>query len=450
MRQDIHRYFNALGLSPGASADDIRVAYRRLIQEWHPDRFAVGSLMQTTAEDQTKDLNEAYEWLYKKRHYRRFLGTAGKAHRPASEAEKSAEASDADPKEPSRSAGGVRPTPPPARRPWPAFARSLRFWKMMGLTTVVAAAALLLIPRIGPPLAALWRAQTGAPASVLRIPTPTPPSAASASPAEPAASTAVPAAAVARTASTALAPGTPQIETAERQAIPTQVESEQTAPELERATPVRIATRLAEDVAATPTAFRSSAPEAARDSGWGGASPQPELGQRADPIPLSEISPEIDAPQAGVLSGVEMDTRLDEAETHLDTFDVGDSAEWVKIVQGRPDEAVEGAFRYGSSIVTFDKGRVSGWTNGEPRLRVSWLSFADVEDRLDAFTIGSTRGEVFEIQGNPDSASADAYIYGTDAVYFQNDRVISWTQNDERLRTRFMPTLPFFDPHVSR
>ena len=76
MRPDLHRYFITLGLSPGASANDIRGAYRKLIQEWHPDRFTAGSLMQTTAEDHTKDLNEAYENLYKKRLYRKFLGMA--------------------------------------------------------------------------------------------------------------------------------------------------------------------------------------------------------------------------------------------------------------------------------------------------------------------------------------------------------------------------------------
>ena len=94
MPQDIHRHFATLGLNPGASAGDIRTAYRRLVQEWHPDRFAAGSLMQTTAEDQTKDLNEAYEWLYKKRHYRRFLAEGKKVRNPARGADPDAGASE--------------------------------------------------------------------------------------------------------------------------------------------------------------------------------------------------------------------------------------------------------------------------------------------------------------------------------------------------------------------
>jgi hypothetical protein len=72
VRKDIIPYYRALGLSPGAEALEIRRAYRQLIQQWHPDLYKAGSPMQTTAEDITKEINEAYDQLYRKRLYKNF------------------------------------------------------------------------------------------------------------------------------------------------------------------------------------------------------------------------------------------------------------------------------------------------------------------------------------------------------------------------------------------
>ena len=164
-----------------------------------------------------------------------------------------------------------------------------------------------------------------------------------------------------------------------------------------------------------------------------------------DWIPRSSGSdPGPGAPLASALSGTELDQRLNEAETQLETFEAGDSPDRVRAVQGSPDEAVSGAFRYGSSMVYFEKGRVSGWVNGVPRLRIPSLFDSDLQDEIDAFTLGSTRGEVFRIQGRPDSVAGNAYTYGQSTVFFENDRVASWIRGDQRLRTRIVPDLPFF------
>jgi hypothetical protein len=416
MPQDIHRHFATLGLNPGASAGDIRTAYRRLVQEWHPDRFAAGSLMQTTAEDQTKDLNEAYEWLYKKRHYRRFLAEGKKVRNPARGADPDAGASE------SGEGKGAAPKKPPRRPPKtgaPPF-RSRRLWR----TTAVAAglAAALFITIIWIRSAPLARAAPGAEAP--RSAPPAPPASVAAPAAPPAAETGRPPSA--RIAAPEMPVIRPLRDEPRTFALP------------ERAAPAAIATGLAEAAMPVPSVERPAA------IGLGN-SPSPSL-----PIRPPGISLPADPPEAPALSGEDLDTRLDEAETQLETFDIGDASDRVRIVQGSPDEAVEGVFRYGSSMVFFDKGRVSGWTNGVPRLRVPSLSFADLQDEIDAFTVGSTRGEVFEIQGRPDAASPDAYFYGSDAVYFENDRVASWTRTGGRLRTRLLPELPFFDPHLGR
>jgi hypothetical protein len=149
-------------------------------------------------------------------------------------------------------------------------------------------------------------------------------------------------------------------------------------------------------------------------------------------------------------AAVDRDRRLDASEAELETFEMGDSAERVRRVQGRPDEAVPGAFRYGSSLVYFENGRVSAWIDGVPHLRIPLLWATDPGDDGDAFALGSTRDEVFRIQGAPDAIRAGAYLYGADVVAFAGDRVAGWIRNDGRLRARYLPALPFFDPVFAR
>lgn len=60
-------YYSTLGLSKGASADEIKKAYRTLALEWHPDRNKSAG-----AEKKFKEVNQAYETLIdpeKKRMY---------------------------------------------------------------------------------------------------------------------------------------------------------------------------------------------------------------------------------------------------------------------------------------------------------------------------------------------------------------------------------------------
>lgn len=52
-----------LGLEDGASAGDIKVAYRETVQILHPDKFAGNEKLQRRATEQFKRLQEAYELL---------------------------------------------------------------------------------------------------------------------------------------------------------------------------------------------------------------------------------------------------------------------------------------------------------------------------------------------------------------------------------------------------
>jgi hypothetical protein len=54
-------HYDVLGLEPDATADDIRRAWKTLIQVWHPDRFA--GRLREEAEEMSKAVNEAYRIL---------------------------------------------------------------------------------------------------------------------------------------------------------------------------------------------------------------------------------------------------------------------------------------------------------------------------------------------------------------------------------------------------
>ncbi|MCP3953832.1 MAG: DnaJ domain-containing protein [Desulfobacterales bacterium] len=56
----IHGHYKTLGLPPEASDEDAKHAYRKLVNRWHPDRFAQDVALQQLAEEHLKLFNIAY------------------------------------------------------------------------------------------------------------------------------------------------------------------------------------------------------------------------------------------------------------------------------------------------------------------------------------------------------------------------------------------------------
>jgi hypothetical protein len=57
------RRLEMLGLEPGATAQEIKTAYRDMAKVWHPDRFAHDPRLQRKAQERLKEINEAYRSL---------------------------------------------------------------------------------------------------------------------------------------------------------------------------------------------------------------------------------------------------------------------------------------------------------------------------------------------------------------------------------------------------
>ena len=56
--------YEVLGVKPGASQDEIKSAYRKLIKQYHPDKF-IDNPLKNLAEDKMIEINEAYDSLTK-------------------------------------------------------------------------------------------------------------------------------------------------------------------------------------------------------------------------------------------------------------------------------------------------------------------------------------------------------------------------------------------------
>ncbi len=388
MRKDINEYYRALGIAPGSDPAQIRRAYRQLVQQWHPDLFKTGSPMQTTAEDITKEINEAYEQLYRKGLHKKFRSAAAASDRAGESAESNAASSEERERERTRPrtrpgrTGKAAPRkpkePPPKKEPAPNPRRGRRFPYVFRAKAAFAAAVVLTIIGVSP---RIWKAWMTLPA--------------------PASATADADSAGAPVRSRAVAAVRP------------------------------VAEPVSRDFAKAPA-------------------PAHQLKRAAEAVKAVDLGPLPDyiipysADPAATFSRSDPATLFKRAESLLDVFDVGDTKARVRQVQGTPDDAAENVYRYGSSLVYFKDGIVKSWSIGLPRLRVHLWPSIDLS-LLDRFSLGSSRGEVIRAQGDPTSLTPLGYYYGTSAVYFDNDRVSGWSRGDVALRELDMPVLPFFE-----
>ena len=62
--QQYRSSYDVLGVSPNASREEVSAAYRRPVQQYHPDKVAdLGPELRELAEQRMKEINSAYESL---------------------------------------------------------------------------------------------------------------------------------------------------------------------------------------------------------------------------------------------------------------------------------------------------------------------------------------------------------------------------------------------------
>ena len=68
--------YKVLGVSRGASEDEIKQAYLALVKKYHPDKYQ-GNPLADLAEEKLQEVNEAYDMLKEKSVYQSAYGPAG-------------------------------------------------------------------------------------------------------------------------------------------------------------------------------------------------------------------------------------------------------------------------------------------------------------------------------------------------------------------------------------
>jgi len=60
---DIRQCFDVLELDSNANIDDVKQAYKDMVNIWHPDRFSNNPRLKQKAEDKLKEINAAYDMM---------------------------------------------------------------------------------------------------------------------------------------------------------------------------------------------------------------------------------------------------------------------------------------------------------------------------------------------------------------------------------------------------
>ena len=61
MAMDIRRSYEILELDHSATEDEVKAAYKDIVNVWHPDRFSSNPRLKQKAEKKLKEVNAAYD-----------------------------------------------------------------------------------------------------------------------------------------------------------------------------------------------------------------------------------------------------------------------------------------------------------------------------------------------------------------------------------------------------
>lgn len=375
--------YRLLGVSPRASRQEVKSAYRRLAKEWHPDRFQQRSRKERVlAEEKFKMLTAAY---------RRIAGgwlddaPTGKEQRP-DESEPSAPETKARPQEERIRQSGKMAA---------GFHRLMHGRRVAAVGLMAAALLLLFFGRVQLPVRDTSR----------------PPSTESAGPSQPRPS-----------------PRTPDEPLSQKDALSGRaVDQERTMAEL--VPPGR-----------PPVADRPMAFEGETKSDF------ISIGSTREDVLRIQGPPEHIRGQTWVYGVSELVfkenrvARYNNFDGNLKvrvlptsrlpqpppkTFSIGSSMDEVLWVQGTPTRMEEDRWLYGFSEVRFKDGKVEGYDNffGDLNIRLMAGEGAESAQVPETFTVGSSMNDVLLVQGTPTSIRGNLWYYQMSSILFRRGKV---------------------------
>lgn len=125
-------------------------------------------------------------------------------------------------------------------------------------------------------------------------------------------------------------------------------------------------------------------------------------------------------------------------------FTAGSRVDEVYAIEGVPTRVAGETWYYGPSWIRFAHGRVEAWHSepehplaSDPAYPLDYGSGAarrgaGAQARVWGFTIGSSAGSVYAVEGPPDAIRADQWQYGPSRVYFRGGRVTGWYSDPAR------------------
>jgi hypothetical protein len=398
-------YLGVLGVNSRATPEEIRLAYLDLVKVWHPDRFSHDLRLRRKAQEKLKDLNEAFEWTKANPLQGPEVSGSARAGERARERPRPA---------PEQKAPTTAPNPAGMAPPgWVATVRTNRWAWMVALIVLL-----------------VWRSlatnQNKPTRAGLEGPVTVPVYSSDSE---------------SRRESSHVIGGNRSNATHAREHAPN-VETGQISADGSDGLPERVTTESQADPIVAETRRESKiAPRRTDISGYFkvGSTRDEVLALQGTPTEFGESflkygSSTVYLRDGRVTSwdvwpGAPLRAEiLPSGPGHRQGyFTVGSTKDEVLAAQGTPAEFTESFWKYGSSTVYFQSGRVTSWNIlPDSPLKAEMLPGGPGPYRLGYFTVGSTKDEVLAAQGTPTELGESFWKYGSSTVYFRDGRVASW------------------------